>query len=951
MRHVIIERTHYVKHYVNKLKLFVNTQDQQHFLRPSQPLIKTLSSTKTLMNPLDRYFSTLQKSCLPGVWSKAIAIARDEIIILDSEKPDEMQLRIALQGKPVHPKVTLWIEDEDAYCDCGDRNDPCMHIAAAVIALKQGSVKRPSQTASRKITYRFRRTPEGVLAFERWIVGGNSAADSIRMTESLVSLIGGIQSGRTASNTASAAPVSATQEDYAIDAALTGTRADGAIEAAHWPRLLTLLKDFAELTLDEQPVRTSTRKTGLRAWVTEESGGYRLRGRKDPRMAAVYKNGIALCDDGLCALVDVTLTEKERATLLTAAGRFFSKNEAADLFSDWIPALQNKLPVDLEVKNTPQLVSMKPRLILETQHHAESGFSILPRIVYGDPAIAEVTSQGLRVLNTRAPIPVRDLEMESSLLRKARHELHLTAGQVHSFESDRLIQWTSELPAEWIKLYGSTLIQLLDAKTEKPLKKLQLAALCEQLGQTPPPDLERLRNQLENFQGIPDALLPSDLKADLRDYQRTGINWLCYLRELELGALLADDMGLGKTLQSLCAIQGRTLIVCPTSVIHSWKEQIRRFRPALKVCTFHGTSRSWDDSASILLTSYGLLRNELDRFSKIEWDTILIDEAQIIKNPQSQISQAVQALQGKFKITLSGTPVENHLDDLWSQMNFLNPGYLGTRSEFQQMQLPLIRQKVRPLILRRLKKDVAAELPPRTETVLFCTLSESERTLYDSVMLASRQEVLAELDTRKNVFGVLELLLRLRQACCHPSLIPGQAALLSPDARSSKIDLLMDSLQSALAQGHKALVFSQWTSFLDLIEKEFQANSIAYLRLDGSTVDRASIVEKFQTPDGPPVLLMSLKAGGVGLTLTAADHVYLMDPWWNRAAEDQAADRAHRIGQTNPVMIHKLAAQGTIEEKILALQEKKKNLARAVLENDAAVASTITREDLLALLS
>jgi SNF2 family DNA or RNA helicase len=424
-----------------------------------------------------------------------------------------------------------------------------------------------------------------------------------------------------------------------------------------------------------------------------------------------------------------------------------------------------------------------------------------------------------------------------------------------------------------------------------------------------------------------------------------------------MGAMLADDMGLGKTLQALCALQGRTLIVCPTSVLQAWLTQLEQFRPDLSVSLYYGSGRKLDPRSAVVLTTYSVLRLDLDELNRAQWETIVLDEAQVIKNPESQAARAAHALRGKFRIALSGTPVENRLDDLWSQFQFLNPGLLGSRQDFQeeyagpvsrgdQTRAAELRARVRPFILRRLKKEVAPELPPRTETVLQCELSQEERDTYDAILASARSEVLEKLEAGANMFAALEILLRLRQACCDSRLLPGAQS----SSRSSKVELLMETLEESLENGHRALIFSQWTSFLDLLEPELKASGIRFSRLDGTTVDRAKVVEDFQRPDGPSVLLLSLKAGGVGLTLTAADHVFLLDPWWNPAAEDQAADRAHRIGQKNPVLIHKLVARDTVEDRILLLQQKKLQLAGAVM-SDAGAAASMTRDDLIALLS
>jgi SNF2 family DNA or RNA helicase len=396
--------------------------------------------------------------------------------------------------------------------------------------------------------------------------------------------------------------------------------------------------------------------------------------------------------------------------------------------------------------------------------------------------------------------------------------------------------------------------------------------------------------------------------------------------------------------------------VCPTSVLRQWAEEILRFRPVLSVCLHHGAERRLDPAASVTLTSYAILRLDAEQLGATGWDAVVLDEAQAIKNPDSQVARAARALQARWRVALTGTPVENRLEELWSQMEFANPGLLGSLASFQaRWARPIatgepgvaeaLRRRIRPFVLRRTKRAVAPELPPRTERVLRCELDVEERAVYDAVRAAARRDVVERLAAGSSPLAALEALLRLRQAACHRGLVPGQRA-----DRSSKVDLLIDVLETAVAEGHKALVFSQWTSLLDRVEPHLRAAGVAWTRLDGATRDRAAVVARFQAADGPPVLLISLQAGGTGLNLTAADHVFLLDPWWNPAVEDQAADRAHRIGQTQPVEIHRLVAADTVEERVLELQQRKRGLADAALA-DAATASALTRDDLLALLT
>jgi superfamily II DNA or RNA helicase len=515
------------------------------------------------------------------------------------------------------------------------------------------------------------------------------------------------------------------------------------------------------------------------------------------------------------------------------------------------------------------------------------------------------------------------------------------------------------LPGDWLSRFGPRVEDLLAARGgdgSLPRSTLpDLARLCDALDQPRPPSFQELNRLVGDFAGIPAAPLPGALRATLRGYQCAGVNWLCFLREVGLGALLADDMGLGKTLQALCALRGRTLVVAPTSLLHNWSDEIARFRPDLRVRIFHGSGRAIETQADVTLTTYALLRRDRETLVREDWETVVLDEAQAIKNPESQVAQAAYQLRAGFRIALTGTPVENRLDELWSQFHFINPGLLGGRRDFEERYTrPIaqgdaetaarLRERIRPFLLRRRKREVAPELPPRTDVVLHCVLGEAERAIYDAIRAATARDVVEKLEAGGSVLAALEALLRLRQACCHPALVPGQEA-----EDSAKLALLLDRLDTAVADGHKALVFSQWTSLLDLVEPRLELAGIPYTRLDGTTRDRAAVLRSFQQETGPPVFLVSLKAGGTGLNLTAADHVFLLDPWWNPAVEEQAADRAHRIGQDRPVFVYRMVAEDTVEERILALQEKKRSVSEMALGEPGAALS-ITRDDLLALL-
>ncbi len=552
----------------------------------------------------------------------------------------------------------------------------------------------------------------------------------------------------------------------------------------------------------------------------------------------------------------------------------------------------------------------------------------------------------------------------------------------------------ARIPAGWLDLYGHLVADLLAARDENEGKVPKaalpiLGELCEALDAPEPFELARLRPLLDAVTAAEPvrsdiaaraddrqvgettpapaatadpataaavAAICPDLHGELRHYQATGVVWLARLRDAGLGAILADDMGLGKTIQALCVLKGRTLVICPLSVIHNWTREIERFRPSLSIGLYHGPGRTLGD-ADVTLTTYATLRSDIDILAEADWNIVVLDEAQAIKNPDSQVARAAYRLRAGFRLSLSGTPIENRPDELWSQVHFTNRGLLGGRRDFaERYEKPMIegnadaterlRRRIRPFLLRRLKREVATELPPRTEAVLYCELDGEERAIYNAIRMASRADVVRQLANGSNVLAALEALLRLRQAACHSGLLPSRQA-----ATSSKVEALCDALDDVVADSHKALVFSQWTGLLDRIEPHLRERGIAFTRLDGSTRDRGAVVDAFQSADGPPVLLISLTAGGTGLNLTAADHVFLMDPWWNPAVEDQAADRAHRIGQDRPVIVYRLVAKDTVEERVIDLQRRKRQIAEAALSGaDQGGAATVTRDDILALL-
>ena len=557
-----------------------------------------------------------------------------------------------------------------------------------------------------------------------------------------------------------------------------------------------------------------------------------------------------------------------------------------------------------------------------------------------------------------------------------------TIEQLHDLKDDEphLIYLPSggalQVPAGRLRAILHHLAALTDPKAPS-LHPLDAAALVEDeaLPIDPPAELKGLRSKLLKKQKETEEFIPPEgLQAELRDYQKTGSEWMNFLSEHELNGILADDMGLGKTLQTLTHIlqlkaEGKNdpvLVVAPTSVVPNWFAEAKKFTPSLRAIILHGPQRrklfTHIPHADLVLTSFALLQRDVAELKKHNFRLIVLDEAQHIKNPSAKVSQAACELKSRQRLCLSGTPVENNLGELWSLFRFLMPGFLGPLERFRRnYQNPIekeddeerrefLRARLGPLILRRTKDQVATELPPKTILVHPVDLNSAQRDLYETVratMDKQVREAIAARGLEQSQFAILDALLKLRQICCHPALLKLQTEEAKKAKRSAKLDYLFELLDTLFAEGRRVLLFSQFTSMLSLIENKLEIRKISYLKLTGESKDRGNLVDRFQN-ESIPIFLISLKAGGTGLNLTAADTVVHFDPWWNPAAEAQATDRAYRIGQDKPVFVHKLICAGTVEDRIHQLQQKKSLLADSLLSG--AVKATPDAESLRELL-
>ncbi len=545
-------------------------------------------------------------------------------------------------------------------------------------------------------------------------------------------------------------------------------------------------------------------------------------------------------------------------------------------------------------------------------------------------------------------------------------------------ESGRMLA----VPGERVKNILGALIELYDTKLNSQ-GRLQLThSNAAQLSELDSSDNaqwhwqggDRLREfgrRLRDFTSIKTIEPPVALATTLRGYQQHGLSWLQFLREYELGGVLADDMGLGKTIQTLAHLlvekeSGRMdrpcLVIAPTSLMVNWRLEAERFAPSLRLLTLQGSSRrqSFDNMADydVVLTTYPLLPRDSEVLLKQPYHLLILDEAQVIKNPKAKASQLVRQMKARHRLCLTGTPMENHLGELWSLFDFLMPGLLGNDRQFRHLfrtpiekmsdpsRRDILRKRIAPFLLRRTKNEVAKELPEKTEILLTVELSGPQRDLYETIRLAMHEKVRREITSKgvaRSQIVILDALLKLRQVCCDPRLVKLESA--KKVRQSAKLELLMELLPEMLEEGRRVLLFSQFTSMLALIENELNELKLPYLKLTGDTKDRETPVRQFQAGE-VPLFLISLKAGGTGLNLTAADTVIHYDPWWNPAVENQATDRAHRIGQDKAIFVYKFVTAGTVEEKILHMQTRKRALADSLFDEQSGDKVNLSPEDL-----
>lgn len=587
------------------------------------------------------------------------------------------------------------------------------------------------------------------------------------------------------------------------------------------------------------------------------------------------------------------------------------------------------------------------------------------RYFTGVSSISMEVSENIDWFDINAIVKFGEFEIPFKILRKyilkGTHEFKLPNGEY------------AVIPESWFSEYAE-LFAFMDEGDSNPRLRKHHLSIVQNLneGSLAKVTMSRKLKALRNFDEIEEVDIPTHFKGELRPYQKAGYNWLHFLNQYKFGGCLADDMGLGKTVQTLAFLQsqkeqrkeGANLLIMPTSLVYNWEMEAKKFTPKLKVYCYTGTNRNKNATLfknyDLVITSYGITRIDIDILKEYYFNYIILDESQAIKNPTSNIARAVRQLKSDSRLILTGTPIENSTMDLWSQMTFINEGLLGGQSYFKKHFLVPIEKKndvdktkklysiIKPFILRRHKSQVATELPEKIENVHYCSMSEDQEKEYDNVKSYFRNEIMNHIDNKglnKSQMILLQGLTKLRQIANHPKMVDE-----SYSGDSGKMEDIFTRLENAVDEGHKILVFSQFVKHLKLFRTRLDKQGIEYAYLDGSSKDRKEQVGNFQNDNSLQVFLISLKAGGLGLNLTKADYVFILDPWWNPAVEAQAVDRAHRIGQKNTVFTYKFITKNTVEEKILTLQQHKRKLATDLINTEESFVKKLSKQDIASIL-
>jgi superfamily II DNA or RNA helicase len=859
---------------------------------------------------MEKFLEWLKEEASPAVWARGVNLSRApgsfEQLPVPAGSP-ELKFKVQTPERILAFQVTLWTLEQDAHCDCGSKFEPCHHIIGAALALSSGRLSdgtKSSKPDGVRIVYHWEYGPgEGTAPGEiRFLRSLETEGKKEPLRGSLVALIGGIRSGRIRM------PLPATtQTDLAIDSLYSkGTPT--------WRELLHRVSELPPLPIEGHPTLetlTVDARASRPLLQILDAGAQDILIQPEgaERTTEERLGGELRIRNGVLSLGNPSALIRERR---------IPGSRIAQWTLEELPDLRERFEIRLETSRIPEVREGEPVLRLILEPWSESEASVTARIEYPDPGRGVV----LR------PDPAKELE----LARHLRRDLNLVAGEPKRVGMEELLRIRERVPPDqlpdWNRKLGLMLTQVTGAGLESALEHRDLLIRLldkKKVERGPKGMIDHLLRSLPEGTPLPPLLpgaVPAALLPVLRPYQKSGVAWLKD-RAGTLGcALLADDMGLGKTLQTLASLEGRTLVVLPRSLLGNWKREAMRFRPDLALLVYHGPARTLNGDARLILTTYSILKLDAEILCREEWDQVVLDEAHLIRNPETRAAIAASRLQARFRIALTGTPIQNRLRDLLSLMNFLAPGMFESEEE-------LTPRAIAPFLLRRTKDEVLTELPPKTLIDHSVPLDAEEKGLHDALLNTARQELLERLGAGESLspLGFFESLLRARQACAHPGLVDPS----KKNGTSSKVEAILALTRELLSEGHSVLLYSQWTSFLDLIEKPIR-NEAPCFRLDGSTRDREGEVERFQTGGRAAVFLLSLQAGGVGLNLTRASHVIFCDPWWNPFVEVQAEDRAYRMGQEKPVTIHRLIAENTIEERIRGLQLEKLRLGSTLVE-------------------
>ena len=850
---------------------------------------------------MNEFLDALKEEVLPGVWSKGVALSRnlksvEKISPLSELK--ELKYKIQTTERILAFQVTLWPSDQDSYCNCGSKVEPCHHIVAVALAVVAGHVTEPSADHAKegsRLAYHWSVAREKISLKRELIVHGVPQ----KLEGSLVGLIGGIQSGRVK------LPLPPTTvQDLKLDELFAS------LAPPSWTQVFKVVADFpplravgiasqTQLKVSAKPIRETV--------VIEDApdSGLKLTKIHAPIPDQRFSNGVVRIGDTL-------FTEDLGPPF---QDRTLSPSQFPNFLNEILPRLRDHYDLEIKAARLPEFAESEPEIRFKTE--------TLDEILYVTPEIYYPTKNS-------SDIPQKDPEKERELYKELRSHYGLAPKVPSAMEPKDALKFHENLLRAELSLPGvnnylsqflsESRVSLDDALSQKDLL-MKLLLLREKR--------PKIKAQFQRYLALL-SRAPRDqagsgyvhepLLKILREYQLQGTKFLNEKRENFGGAILADDMGLGKTIQTLALARARTLVIAPTSLLPNWAKETQRFRPDLSTTVYHGPNRVMNSKSDLVITSYAILRLESEKFLNIQWDMVVLDEAHIIRNPETQAAVASFQLSANFKLALTGTPIQNRRQDLLSLFQFVTPEVFESVDELDE-------NLVKNLILRRTKAQVLPELPPKTYLEHSVELSATERQFYQTIFAAAKSSVVDRLGAGENLspLTLFETLLRSRQTLDHRALV--DSSLVSEN--SAKVSRILEVVEEVIENGHSLLLYSQWTKFLDILEPLLK-NKFRYLRLDGETKNRGEVVDAFQNDETPTVFLLSLHAGGVGLNLTRASHVMFCEPWWNPYVELQAEDRAYRLGQDKPVTIHRFTVLDSIEEQLNLIKADKMKLGEAV---------------------